>query len=147
MAGIGSFLSAVGRDFVKVFSWLGSSKGQAAVTGAETVANVAVGIANPGAAAGLLGIEALINAGIKEVVSIESLAAAAGQQSGTGAQKLAAVTSAIAPNMQAFLTSIGISDPTAADVQKYTTAVANGIVAILNALPVPETGAAATPKA
>ena len=70
-------------------------------------------------------------------------ASAAGLQSGTGAQKLAAVTEAIAPNVQAFLTSIGISSPTAEQVQTYSTALANGIVAILNAIP----PTAATPTA
>lgn len=132
-----SFLKSVGKDFTSVFSWLGSAKGQATVAGVETAATGITAIVNPGAAAGLTGIEMLINAGIKSVVSIESLAAAAGQQSGTGAQKLAAVVSAVSPQTSSFLESIGVSNPTAAQVQQTTTAIANGIVAILNALPAP----------
>ena len=132
-----SFLSAVGKDFKAVFAWLGSPQGQAAVTGAESVATTVVALTDPAAALPLAGVEALINAGLKSVISIESVAAAAGTQSGTGAQKLAAVVAAVAPQVGSFLTSIGVSNPTAAQEQQLATEIANGLVAILNAFPAP----------
>lgn len=130
-----SFLSAVGKDVKAVFVWLGSPQGQATVAGVETVATTATTLINPAAGAALTGFEALFNAGLKEVISIETVAAAAGAQTGTGAQKSAAVVAAITPSVQAFLTSIGITNATAAEIQQYATALSNGIVGILNALP------------
>ena len=124
-----SFLSSVGHDFVKVFSWLGSPKGQAVIGTVEAV-TVAIDPA-------LAGIEALVNTGLKSVISIESVAAAAGQQTGTGAQKSAAVVASIAPQVENFLKSIGIANPAAADVQKYATSISDALVAILNSIPAP----------
>lgn len=142
-----SFLSAVGHDLgtgVKaVFGFLGSSAGQAAVAGVETAGATVASLINPAAGAAVAGFESLLNAGIKQVMAVEASASTAGMQSGTGAQKLAAVTSAIAPNVGSFLTSIGISNATETEVQSYSTAVANGLVTILNALPVPTTPPAA----
>ena len=142
-----SFLSAVGHDLgvgVKaVFNFLGSSQGQAAVAGTETAAATVATLINPAAGAAVTAFEGVFNGALKEVIAVEASASAAGLQSGTGAQKLAAVTEAIAPNVQAFLTSIGISSPTGEQVQTYSTALANGIVAILNAIP----PTAATPTA
>lgn len=132
-----SFLSAVGHDVLGVFSFLGSAKGQSAITGIETVATTIATVINPGAGAALSGIEALFNAGLKEIISIETVATAAGQQSGTGAQKAAAVISAIAPQTAAFLQSIGVSNPTAVQSQAIATTINNGIVAVLNSIPAP----------
>lgn len=137
-----SFLSAVGNDVKKVFGWLGSAAGQATIAGAEAGATVIATAINPAAGAALSGIESLVNSGLKSVIATESLAAAAGVQSGSGPQKLAAVTEAIAPNAAGFLQSIGVSNPTSAEVQTVTTAIANGLVAILNALPAPTAAAA-----
>lgn len=142
-----SFLSAVGNDFKKVFSWLGSPAGQTTVATVEGAATSVVSLINPAAGVALTGIENLINAGLKQVVSIESVAAAAGAQSGSGPQKLAAVVTAIAPSVEAFLQSIGISTPTAQETQTYATTIANGLVGILNAIPAPTTAPVPAPPA
>lgn len=134
-----SFLSAVGNDFKDVFAFLGSAKGQAAVAGVEATAVAVTTAINPIAGAALTGFETLLNAGLKEVISIEAVAAAAGAQSGTGTQKAAAVVSAIAPSTGAFLQSIGVSAPTDAQVQSLSTTLSNSLVAILNAVPAPTT--------
>lgn len=136
-----SFLSSVGHDLgvglKAVFTFLGSAQGQAAVAGVETAGATVAGLINPAAGAAVTGFEALFNAGLKEVLTVEASASAAGMQAGTGAQKLAAVTAAIAPNVGSFLTSIGVSSPSETEIQSYSTALANGIVAILNAIPAP----------
>lgn len=130
-----SFLSAIGNDAKKVFEWLGSGTGQATIATVEGAATTVVTAINPAIGASLAGIETLVNAGLKQVISVETVAVAAGQQSGTGAQKLAAVVTAITPSVQAFLQSIGISAPTAQETQTYATTIANGLVEILNAIP------------
>ena len=136
-----SFLSAVGHDLgvgvTDVFKFLGSAQGQQAVTGVETAAATVATLIIPAAGAAVTGFESLINAGLQKVMAIEASASAAGMQTGTGTQKLAAVTSSIAPNVGEFLTSIGISNATEQEVQSYATALANGLVAILNAIPAP----------
>ncbi len=132
-----SVLSAIGHDAGNVFKWLGSAQGQATITGVETAATTITTLINPGAGLALTGIESLINAGLKEIVSIETVAVAAGQQSGTGAQKSAAVIASITPQVEAFLNSIGIQNPKAADIQNYATQISNAIVTILNVLPAP----------
>jgi hypothetical protein len=132
-----SFLSAVGHDFVTALNWVGGAKGQSAIAGTEAVVNSVVDAINPAAGLALDGVEALINAGLKQVVAIEASAAALNVQSGTGAQKLATVVAALAPQAQALLVAVGVSTPTAVEVQTLTTNIANGLVAILNALPAP----------
>lgn len=132
-----SFLSAVGNDFKKVFTWLGSAQGEATIAGVETATTTVVSAINPAIGAGLGGVEALINAGLKQVISIETVAAAAGAQAGSGAQKSAAVISSITPSVASFLQSIGVAAPTAAEVQALSTTLSNSIVTILNAIPAP----------
>ncbi len=136
-----SFLSAAGHDFVSVFGWLGSAKGQATITGGEAITNAIVTGVNPAAGIALTGVEALVNAGLKQVLAMEASAAAVGAQSGTGTQKAAAVTAALAPQVGALLTSIGVASPTAEQVQSLSTAVASGIATILNAIPAPTAAA------
>ncbi len=132
-----SFLSAVGHDFVSVFKWLGSSQGQATVTATETAAAAITTAVNPAAGAVLVGIEALINAALKQVVSIEAVSVAAAQQSGTGVQKASAVASAVAPQISSTLVSLGVANPTAAEVQNIAEIVATSLANIYNAFPAP----------
>lgn len=132
-----SFLSTVGKDFKAVFSWLGSTQGQNTITAVEAGTNTIVALVNPAAAVALTGIEALINAGLKQVVSIESVAAAAGSQTGTGAQKSAAVIAAVTPNVASFLQSIGVTSPTSTQVQTIATTLGNSLVTVLNSIPTP----------
>jgi hypothetical protein len=142
MASFKSFLSAVGHDFVSVFTFFGSAKGQAAVAGVEGVTNAVATAINPALGASLAGIEGLINSGITEVLKIEASAAALNVQSGTGAEKAAAVIASLAPQAAAFLQSIGVSQPTSTQVQTVASAISGGLVAILNSLPTPATDAA-----
>ncbi len=130
-----TFLSDFGKDFKAVFSWLGSASGQATITGVETTTVAVASAINPAAGLVIAGVETLINSALKEIISVEAVAAAAGAQTGTGAQKAAAVISAITPQVAALLTSVGVSAPTSTQVQNVATAVNNGLVSVLNALP------------
>lgn len=132
-----SFLSAVGHDFAKVFAWLGSTQGQATIAGVETTATAVATAINPADGLAVAGIEALINAALKQIISVETVATAAGQQSGTGTQKAAAVISAITPQIGPLLESLGVSNPTAAQIQAVAESVNAGLVGVLNAIPSP----------
>jgi hypothetical protein len=137
--GFKSFLSGVAHDSGKVFSFLGSTQGQNTIAAVEGVAAGVATAVDPAAGNELQNVSSLINQGLREVVSIESIAAQAGKQTGTGTEKAAAVTAALAPNIAALLKSLGVAQPTADQVQKVGQAVASGIVGILNELPPPST--------
>lgn len=126
-----SFLSAVGKDFKAVFSWLGSTKGQAVVGTGEAVVEAIV----PGAA----GAITLANSWLSEIIKTETLAAAAGQQSGTGAQKAASVITSITPEVLNFASVNGLPTPTADQISTASTA----LVTFLNTLGAP---VSATPE-
>jgi hypothetical protein len=130
-----SFLSTFGKDFKAVFAYLGSSKGQATISVVEGGVTAVVTAVNPAAGAALAGIEALINSALKQVVNSEALAAAAEQQTGTGVQKAAAAAVALAPQVEAVLTSLGVKAPAATQVQSISTVVASSLANIVNAFP------------
>lgn len=130
-----SFLSAAGHDFVSVFTFLGSAKGQAAITGAESIATVVGTAVNPAVGAGIAGVSALVNAGLHSALSIEASAAAVGAQNGTGTQKAAAVTASLSAQVGTFLQSIGVSNPTVAQVQALSTVIGTSMANIMNAIP------------
>jgi hypothetical protein len=115
-------LQSIGSETKKVFDWLGSPKGQATIAAGEA----AVEIAYPPAA----GLIALANVGLTEVIKIEALAAAAGAQNGSGAQKSVAVVTAIEPSVLAFAKEHGLPTPTADRVK----AASDALVAFANAL-------------
>lgn len=141
MASFKSFLSAVGSDFLNVFKWLGSSQGQATVTGVETVATTVATAINPAVGVAISGVEAIINSALKQILSMEASAAAVGAQSGTGAQKASAVIASLTPQTEALLQSMNVPNATAAEVQTLATAISNGLTGILNAIPAPTTTA------
>jgi hypothetical protein len=134
-----SFLSNFGKDFVKVFHWLGSTQGQNTIAAVEGTTNIIVGAVDPLAVPALTGIEALINAGLRKILDVEATAAAVGAQSGTGAQKAAAVTAYLSSQSSDLLKSVGVPSPTADQIQTVASAVSSGLVAVLNALPAPAT--------
>jgi hypothetical protein len=141
--GFKNFMDHVGHAFGEVFAYLGSAKGQRAIAAVEgTSVVIATAAFSPAAGAALAGVEALINAGIRQVVSIESVAAAAGASTGTGTQKAAAVTTAMTPQIASFLQSIGVSEPRADQVQALGTAISTALVAVLNSIPAPTAPAA-----
>jgi hypothetical protein len=111
-----SFLSTIGKAFKSVFAWLGSPKGQAVITAGE---NVITSI-DPA----LTGIVALANSWITKVITTETIAAAAGSQTGSGVQKAAAVMAAMQPEIAQYFPAA-----TATEIGNANTA----IVAFLNA--------------
>jgi hypothetical protein len=115
-----SILNKIGADFKAVFSFLGSSKGQAIIQTGETVA------VSLGAPAALINVA---NNWLTEIIKAETLATAAGSQTGTGTQKAAAVLSAITPQVLAFAQAQGVSAPTADQIATANTA----LVSFLNA--------------
>ena len=119
MASFKTILADVGNGLKKFFG--------VATTVAQDVEPL-VDIAFPGFAA-------LYNSAVAEAVKAEALAIAAGNQSGTGAQKLALVVAAITPSVTSYAAANGLSAPTAATITNY----ANAVVATLNALQAPPT--------
>jgi hypothetical protein len=116
MASFKSILSDIGNGFKKFFG--------IAVTVAQDAEPI-IDIAFPG-------ISSLYNLTVTEVAKAEAAALAAGQQSGTGAQKLAMVIEAITPVFQQYAASSGI--PTASQTATITNWV-NAVVASLNVIP------------
>lgn len=113
-----SFLSTVGKDFKAVFSWLGSPKGQAVVAAGSALAE---GLGVPAAAVNLA------DSWLEKIITTETLAAAAGAQTGSGTQKAAAVLNAIEPQVVAAFPSTNLK------------AANDALVAFLNALGAPAT--------
>jgi hypothetical protein len=125
-----TLLQKIGAGFKDVFSFLGSAKGQAIVNTAEGV----VEAIEPGTA----GLINLANSWLTEIVKSESLAAAAGQATGSGAQKASMVLSTVTPQVIAFLQANGITTaPTAAELNAANAA----LVAFANAFNIPGTTA------
>ena len=125
MASFSSFLKVFGSDVKKVFSWLVGPQAQTIITTGESIA-LAIDPA-------LAPILALVNVGIKEAVKIEGLASAAGQQSGTGSQKLAALISTLTPAIYSAAASLKAPIPDQQQVQD----IANSVVTILNSFGAP----------
>lgn len=118
-----SVLSTIGKDIKKIFTWIGSASGQKTIA---TAGEIVVAI-DPA----LSGVVDLAENYIKQAFTIESVAVAASAQTGSGAQKLAAVIAAVTPSALQYAQQAGAPAPTAAQIE----AQANAIVAFLNALP------------
>lgn len=111
-----SFLSTIGKDIKAVFKWLASPQGTAVIsTGAAVVTAIDPGLA---------GIVNLATSWIQKVITTESLAVAAGSQTGSGVDKAAAV-------INAMQSQIAVYFPAATAAQ--ITNANNAIVAFLNA--------------
>jgi hypothetical protein len=87
------------------------------------------------------GIAVLYNATVQAVATAEAAAITAASATGSGTQKLAAVTAAIEPIAIAYLQGQGIQANTA-QIQAWTSVV----VATLNALPAPSGTSTASVK-
>lgn len=116
MASFKSILSDIGHGLEKVFQI-----GVVIATDAEPFVDMA-----------FPGISVLYNATVSAVGAAESAAIAAGQQNGTGAQKLALVVSSIEGSFNTYWTSLGNKTP--ADLTTIENWV-NTVVAGLNAIP------------
>ena len=114
MASFTSILSGIGKALSKVFG-IGIKVAQ--------VAEPIIDIAFPG-------IAALYNLTVTAAANAETNAIAAGQQSGTGAQKLAVVIAAITNDFEAYASAAGIPY-----TQATITAWVNAVIATLNAIP------------
>lgn len=115
-----SFLSVIGKDIKSVFSWLGSPKGEALISTGEKV----IETIDPA----LTGIVTLADSWIQKIIATESLAVAAGVQTGSGTQKAAAVLTAMQPEIAQYFPAA-----TAAEIATANTAM----VAFLNAFSTP----------
>jgi hypothetical protein len=110
-----SILSDIGSGLKKFF--------EKAIPVAEAVEPI-VAVAFPG-------ISVLYTATVTEIANAETAAIAAGAQSGTGAQKLAAVVAAITPTFTAYASAQGLPAPTTTTITNWV----NAAVASLNAIP------------
>ncbi len=120
-----SFLSGLkvfGTDVEKAFAWFGSPKGQATVVAGESVVEAVEPISTP--------IINLFNSWAGKAYNVEALAVAAGQGTGSGADKAAMVLSAIGPDVATYAQQAGIPARTAAQI----TAANNALVAFINAM-------------
>ena len=118
-----SVFETIGGDVKKVFSFLGSPKGQAIIGAGEGLAETV----DPA----LSGIFSIANNWLTEIFKAESLAAAAGQQDGTGPQKAAMVSQTMVPQVIEWLRSQGIvTNPTAADIGIANTALVTFLKAL-----------------
>ena len=111
-----SILSDIGTGIKKVFT-----AGDAAAKDAEPFVDLA-----------FPGVAPLFNAIVQQVGLAEASAAAAGAESGTGAQKLAVVLQSIEGTITNYETTNNLAAPL---TQEQIEAATNAVVAFLNALP------------
>ena len=137
-----SFLSGLkvfGHGIEKVIGWMGSDKGQQVIGAGEAVLETALPASIP--------IVNLFNAWAKRVFMVESLAVAAQQSSGTGAEKAQLAISTIGPQILAYAAQEGLAPRTAEQIQAANDAVVAFIKALTDPAPtVPLGGPSATPQ-
>lgn len=123
-----SFLSGMkvfGHDIVKVFAWMGSPQGQKIVATGEAVLETAVPASIP--------LVDVANAWFQKAFTVESLAVAAGQSSGTGADKAQLVMQSVTPQILTYAQQEGLAPRTAAQIQAGNDA----IIAFIKAMTAP----------
>jgi hypothetical protein len=121
MANLKSILSDIGHGLKKFFG--------VAVDAAQ-VAMPFVDVAFPG-------IGPLYTATVAAAAQAEAASVAAGQQNGTGPQKLAMVVAAIEKEFQDFAAANGIPSVTVKTIENWV----NAVVASLNAIPAAQSAA------
>jgi hypothetical protein len=123
-----SFLSGLkvfGTDIEKAFAWFGSSNGKAVVAAGEAVVEAVAPASTP--------LVNIFNAWAAKAFNVESLAVAAGQNTGTGPQKAALVMAAVAPDILQYAQEAGVSARTAAQIATANTA----LIAFIDAMTSP----------
>lgn len=123
-----SFLSGLkvfGTEIEKAFAWFGSPKGQVVVTAGEGLLQSLVPASTP--------LVNLFNSWAAKAYNVEALAVAASKVTGTGADKAAAVLTAVAPDVLQYAQQAGVPARTAAQIQTANTA----LVAFINAMTAP----------
>lgn len=124
-----SFLSGLkvfGTDVEKAFAWFGSPKGQAVVAAGEGVVEGIAPASTP--------IVDLFNTWAAKAYNVEALAVAAGKSTGTGADKAAAILSAVVPDVVQYAQQAGVPQRTAAQITAANTA----LVGFINAMTQPQ---------
>ena len=117
-----SWLNTLGGDVKKVFTWLGSPKGQAVVGTAEGV----VEAVDPA----LDGVISITNTWLQEIYKAQALGTAAAVGVTGGVQKSAIVLTTMTPQVIAFAKTQGLPISTSIDLQNAN----NALVAFLDAL-------------
>jgi len=120
-----SFLSAIGKDFEKVFSFLGSQKGQNIIATGEAVATAI----DPA----LSGVFSIANNWLTEIIKLQALGSAAGDTPGSDTVKSAAVISTLTPQILAWAAANKMPVPDSAQIQTANDA----LVAFLDAFGAP----------
>jgi hypothetical protein len=120
-----SILESIGKGFAKGLQW--------AITYAIPVEKL-VALLFPAAAPAVTGLADATSLIQSTVLLVEQKFAAAGTQSGTGAQKLAEVMQLVEPIVTRLLTAAGITTSTA-----YIQSLVSAVVAILNVQTMPAT--------
>jgi hypothetical protein len=115
MASFTSILSDIGNGLKKFFG----------------IAVAVATDAEPLVAALFPGISVLFNSVVSQVGQAEALAVAAGQQNGTGTQKLALVLQSVEASFNDYAKTAGLATPSAAQIE----AAVNAAVDFLNAIP------------
>lgn len=114
-----SFLSSIVKIPGAIFHWLASDNGKKVVAAGEAIA---IGFGAPAI------VVNLVNSWITKIITLEQLAEGAGQQTGTGAQKAAAVIAAITPELLKDFPDLPV-----ANIQ----AINDALVIVLNNLTLP----------
>lgn len=123
-----SFLSGLkvfGSGVEKIFSWFGSPSGKVVVAAGESVLEAVVPASIP--------IVDLFNAWAQKAYTVEALAVAASQATGTGADKAVLAISTITPQVLQYAQLEGLSPRTAAQIAAANAAV----IAFINAMTAP----------
>ena len=116
MANFKSVLSDIGKGLAKFFS---------VAVGVAVVAEFPIiDVVFPGLAP-------LYNTTVNAVADAEAKAIAAGQQNGTGAQKLALVVASIEADFNAYAKANNLPTPNTAIIENYV----NAVVATINSIP------------
>lgn len=132
------FLEEIGHDALAVLTFGASTKGQQLIGAVENGAVIVGGlIGGASVANAITSVEGIINKAFAGIITAQALgqAAADANQTATGEQKAAAVLSAITPDTEALLISLGVKEPTANQVQEFASVVNEALVNILKALP------------
>ncbi len=116
------FLKKLGVGIKDVFGWLSSDKGQAVVK----VGEAAMETAFPS----LTGVINIINAWVAKAFTVEAIADAAAENTGTGAQKATILLNDLTPVVLALASQHGLPAPTA---EKLATINTN-VISIINLL-------------
>jgi hypothetical protein len=112
-----TWLQKIGQDIVSVFKK------------AEPIIQVAQNVAKPFEDVYAPGLSSVIQLTLNKIVDAEALAAAAGVQNGSGAVKLAYVTSSIIPQIAPILATMGVQSVSSTQYNNFVSA----LVAAMNA--------------